>query len=88
MSTSRPGPRPRADRLADIKQRRFVLLALAHDDHALDRQARELAVHGADGGLVGGGLIATATEPRGGDGRHLGHPDDLQATQYGRAWGL
>jgi hypothetical protein len=64
--------------LAYIEDRSFAFLALAYDHNALHGQLRELAIHCAHGGLVGGGLIAPAAQPSCGGRRRLGHPDDLK----------
>ena len=72
----RPGFR--ADLLADEQHRRFVALALADHDRAVDRQLVELAPHGVDGGLVGGLLVAVAAQPRRRHRRAFGHAHDLE----------
>ena len=67
-----------ADLLADEQHRRFVALALADHDGAVDRQLVELAPHGVDRRLVGGLLVAAAAQPRRGDRRALGDAHQLQ----------
>ena len=66
-----------ADLLADKQHRRFVQLALADDDGAVDRQFVELAPHGVHGGLVGGFFFSAPAQPRRVDRRTLGHAYDL-----------
>ena len=66
-----------ADLLADEQHRRFVHLAFADHHRAVDRQIVELAPHGVDRRLIGRLLLAAAAQPRGIDGRALGHPHDL-----------
>ena len=67
-----------ADLLADEQHRRFVHLAFADHDRAVDRQLVELAPHGVDRGLVGGLFVAAAAQPRRIDRRALGHAHDLE----------
>jgi hypothetical protein len=71
----------RADLLADVEHRRFVHLAFADDDGATDVAQGQFAAHGVDSGLVGGLLVAAATEARGGDGGCLGDARHFQ-NQY------
>ena len=71
------GPRLVADLLADEQHRRFVDLALADHDGAVDRQLVEFAPHGVDGGLVGGLFLAAPAQPRRRDRGALGHAHDL-----------
>ena len=72
----RAGVQP--DLLADEQHRRFVALALADHDRALDRQLVELAAHRIDRGLVGGLLVAVAAQPRRRHRRPLRHPHDFE----------
>ena len=67
-----------AKALADEEHGRLVALALADDDGAVDGQAVQLAAHGVHGGLVGGLLVATATQARRGHGGALGHADEFK----------
>ncbi len=67
-----------AEALTDIEDGRLAFLALAHDHHAFDREAGDLAVHGGGRGLVGGGLIAPAPPARGGDGGCFGNANDVE----------
>ena len=72
------GAGPGADLLADEQHRRFVHLALADHDGAVDRQRVKLAPHGIDRGLVGFLLGAAPAQPRRGDCGALGHAHDLE----------
>ena len=72
------GAVPVSDPFADEQHRRLVALALADHDGAVDRQLVELAAHGVHGSLIGGLLVAAATEPRRGDGGALGHTHEFQ----------
>ena len=54
------GVPPTADLLADIEHRRFVALAFADDDGAVDGKIVERVAHGFDGGVVGGAFVAAA----------------------------
>ena len=67
-----------ADLLAVVEHRRFVLLALADDDHAVHRHAAEHDAHGVDRRAVGALLVAAAHPAGRRHGRRLGHPDQLQ----------
>ncbi len=67
-----------ADLLADIEHRRLVALALADHHRAVDRQCVQLAPHRIDRRLVGGVLVAPATQPARGHRRALGHPRQLE----------
>ena len=60
-----------------IEHRRFVHLALADDDGAVDRKPAELAAHCVDSGAVGFLLEPPPAQPRRGDRRKFGHPRDL-----------
>ena len=65
------------DLLADIEMVDGILSALADDDGTVDRQVIELALHGVDGGKIGGALIAAAPHTGGGHRGALGDPDQL-----------
>ena len=71
-------PRFGADLLADEQHRRFVHLALANDDGAVDVQAGEFAPHGIDSGLVGFFLRSAPAQPRSRDSRTFSHADDFE----------
>ena len=67
-----------ADALAVVEHRRFVLLALADDDHAVHLDRAEHEAHGVDGGAVGAVLVAPAHPAGGGQGGGFGDPDELE----------
>ena len=67
-----------ADFLADIEHRRFVHLALADDDGAVDGDGVEGLAHGLDGRAVGLVLVAPADPAGGGDGGGLGDADEFE----------
>ena len=67
-----------ADFLADEQHRRFVALALADDDAAVDVDVAEFGAHGLDGGVVGGLLVALAAPVGGGDRGALGDAHQLE----------
>ena len=67
-----------ADLLADVKHRRFVALALADDDRAVDRHGVHLAAHRLDGHLVGAVAIALAHRVGAGDGGLFGDAEELE----------
>ena len=72
------GPLPRADLLADVEHRRFIALAFADDDLAIDVQLVQGVTHRVDGGLVGGHLVATPQHRPRGDGGGFGHANGVQ----------
>ncbi len=67
-----------ADALAVVEHRGFVLLALADDHDAVHGNRLQDHPHGVDGGPVGAFLVAPTHPPGGGQGRGLGHPDQVQ----------
>ena len=87
MSTSveTHGPRPgdvlgvhHPDLLADVEHRRFVALALADDDGAVDRHRVHHAAHRLDGDLVGLVAIALPHRVGAGDGRLFDDPEKFE----------
>ena len=66
-----------ADLLADVEHRRFVALAFADDDRAVDRHGVHLAAHRLDGHLVGAVAIALAHGVRAGNGGLFGDAEEL-----------
>ena len=67
-----------ADLLADEQHRRFVHLAFADHDGAVDGERRKLAPHGVDGGPIGFLLRSAAAQPRRGDRGAFGDADDFE----------
>ena len=67
-----------ADLLADVEHRRLVALAFADHDRAVDGERIERRAHRVDRGLVGRLFVTPPHQPRGREGRRLGHPDGLQ----------
>ena len=59
------------DLLADVEHRRFVALAFADDDGAVDRHRVHHLAHRLDGDLVGLVAVALAHRVRARDGRLL-----------------
>ena len=83
MSTSGKSAAPlsvraHADPLADVEHRRFVALALADDDRAVDRHRVHLVPHRFDGDLIGLVPIALPHRVRAGDRRLLDDPDEVE----------
>ncbi len=66
-----------ADLLADVQHRRFVALAFADDDRAVDRHRVHLAAHRFDGHLVGAMAIALAHRVGAGNGGLFGDAKKL-----------
>ena len=70
--------RSRADLLADVEHRRFVALAFADDDGAVDRQRIHLLPHRFDSHLIGEVPIALPHRVCAGDGRLLDDADEVE----------
>ncbi len=71
--------------LADVKERRFVLLAFADHDPAGDRQIGDLAVHGLDRGGIGLPLVAAPAKPGCRHGGALRHARNIQGKRSRQA---
>ena len=56
-----------------------IALTLPDHDHAVHRDRVQHAPHDVDRGAVGGVLVAAAEVARAGEGRGLGHADELQS---------
>ena len=67
-----------ADLLADVQHRRFVALALADDDRAVDWNGVHLATHRLDGHLVGLVPVALPHRVRAGNGCLLDHAQEVE----------
>ena len=67
-----------ADFFADIEHRRFVALALADHDLAVNIEIVQRRTHGVDRSLIGFLFVAPAYEFPCGDGGGLGHTDGVQ----------
>jgi hypothetical protein len=65
--------------LADEQHRRFVHLALADHDGAVDRQLVQFAPHRVDRRLIGRLVLAVPAQTRGRHCRALGHAHDFHA---------
>ena len=63
--------------LTDVQHRRFVALALADDDRAVDRHRVHLAAHRFDGHLVGAMAITLAHRVGAGNGGLFGDAEKL-----------
>ena len=70
-------PRSRADLLTDIEHRRFVALALADHDRAVNRKILKRRAHGFGGDAVGFLAVAIAHRAGGRDGRFFDHAYEL-----------
>ena len=69
---------PLADFLADIEHRRFIHLAFADDDGAVDGDGVEGLAHGFNGRTIGFVFLAAADPARGGDGGGFGDADEFE----------
>ena len=67
-----------ADFFADVEHRRFVALALADDDGAVNRHRVHHLAHRFDGDEIGVVPVALAHRMGAGDGGLFDHPKKLQ----------
>ncbi len=77
-ATSILGPSPVADLFADVEHRRFVFLAFADDDEAVDVDFAEHAAHRVDGRLVDRVLVAPPDELARDDRRRFGRAQEFE----------
>jgi hypothetical protein len=66
------------DLFADIKHGRFIPLAFANNDRAVDGERVKRPAHGVDSGLVGRLLIAATGQSRATQRRSFGHSNSFQ----------